>query len=110
MVLRRIRLEQNVKPADTQLDRLRQDRLRKSQAGMTLIELMVAMTILAVGLAGIVNVLVIAMETDLFDDSEGCRIPGSNSSPQTLPAGGSSRIDHHPGCFGSVALAARPPQ
>jgi len=31
---------------------------------MTLVELMIAMAILAVGLGGLVNVLVIAMETD----------------------------------------------
>ena len=35
-----------------------------SQRGMTLIELMIAMGILAVGLGGITNVLVIAMATD----------------------------------------------
>lgn len=37
---------------------------RKRQAGMTLVELLIAMTILAVGLGGIVNLLVVALETD----------------------------------------------
>jgi prepilin-type N-terminal cleavage/methylation domain-containing protein len=37
---------------------------RKSQRGMTLIELMIAMAILAVGLGGITNLLVVAMATD----------------------------------------------
>ena len=37
---------------------------RKSQAGMTLIELMVAISILAVGVGGLTNLLVVAMVTD----------------------------------------------
>lgn len=37
---------------------------RKTQKGMTLVELMIAMSILAIGLGGLVNVLVIAMQTD----------------------------------------------
>jgi prepilin-type N-terminal cleavage/methylation domain-containing protein len=37
---------------------------RNSQAGMTLIELLIAMTILAVGLGAITNLLVIAMATN----------------------------------------------
>ena len=37
---------------------------RKSQAGMTLIELMVALSILAVGIGALTNLLVVAMETD----------------------------------------------
>ena len=37
---------------------------RKSQAGMTLIELLIAMLILAIGLGGIVNLLAVALETD----------------------------------------------
>ena len=37
---------------------------RKSQRGMTLIELMIAMGILAIGLGGITNLLVVAMATD----------------------------------------------
>lgn len=37
---------------------------RRREAGMTLIELMVAMLILAIGLGGIVNVLAVAVETD----------------------------------------------
>jgi type IV pilus assembly protein PilV len=37
---------------------------RTSQRGMTLIELMIALLILAVGLGGLVNVLVVAMQTD----------------------------------------------
>lgn len=40
------------------------DLRRKSQRGMTVIELMVAMTILAVGLGALTNLLVVAMETD----------------------------------------------
>lgn len=35
-----------------------------SQRGMTLIELMIAMLILSIGLGGLTNVLVVAMETD----------------------------------------------
>lgn len=37
---------------------------RKLQGGMTLVELMIAMSILAIGLGGLVNVLVVAMATD----------------------------------------------
>jgi type IV pilus assembly protein PilV len=37
---------------------------RNSQSGMTLIELMIAMLILAIGLGGITNLLVVAMATD----------------------------------------------
>jgi prepilin-type N-terminal cleavage/methylation domain-containing protein len=37
---------------------------RKSQRGMTLVELMIAMAILAIGLGGITNLLVVAMATD----------------------------------------------
>lgn len=37
---------------------------RKSEVGMTLIELMVAMVILAIGLGGLTNLLVVAMATD----------------------------------------------
>ena len=51
-------------PENTQSKPQRRFHRRESQAGMTLVELMIAMGILAVGLAGLVNVLVIAMETD----------------------------------------------
>jgi prepilin-type N-terminal cleavage/methylation domain-containing protein len=64
MVLHRFHVEQNVKPENTQRKAPNNDRRRKSQAGMTLVELMIAMAILAVGLGGLVNVLVVAMETD----------------------------------------------
>ncbi len=37
---------------------------RKSQRGMTLVELMIAMAILAIGLGGLTNVLIIAMASD----------------------------------------------
>ncbi|HEV7969199.1 MAG TPA: prepilin-type N-terminal cleavage/methylation domain-containing protein [Candidatus Acidoferrales bacterium] len=37
---------------------------RQSQAGMTLVELLVAMSILAVGMGALTNLLVVAMETD----------------------------------------------
>src|ERR1019366_6729726 len=37
---------------------------RKSQRGMTLVELMIAMAILAIGLGAITNLLVVAMATD----------------------------------------------
>ena len=37
---------------------------RNSQAGMTLIELMIAIMILAIGMGALTNLLVIAMETD----------------------------------------------
>lgn len=37
---------------------------RSSQSGMTLIELLIAMVILAVGIGGIVNVLAVALQTD----------------------------------------------
>lgn len=37
---------------------------RKSQGGMTIIELMIAMAILATGLGGLTNLLVVAMATD----------------------------------------------
>jgi prepilin-type N-terminal cleavage/methylation domain-containing protein len=37
---------------------------RRSQGGMTLVELMVAMSILAVGMGALTNLLVIAMESD----------------------------------------------
>ena len=53
-----------MKPENSQLGHPRKVRGRRSQAGMTLIELMVALAILAIGLAGIVNVLVVAMESD----------------------------------------------
>jgi len=53
-----------VRPENTQRKAPNADRRRKSQVGMTLVELMIAMAILAVGLGGLVNVLVIAMETD----------------------------------------------
>src|SRR5882672_3564503 len=64
MVLHRFHVEQNVKPENTQRKAPIAARRRKSQVGMTLVELMIAMSILAVGLGGIVNVLVVAMETD----------------------------------------------
>jgi len=64
MVLHRFHVEQNVRPENTKRKAASADRRRKSQVGMTLVELMIAMSILAVGLGGIVNVLVIAMETD----------------------------------------------
>ena len=64
MVLHRFHVEQNVRPENTKRKATSADRRRKSQVGMTLVELMIAMSILAVGLGGIVNVLVIAMETD----------------------------------------------
>lgn len=64
MVLHRFGLEQIVRP-DRQLGHVCDPRSRrKSENGMTLIELMVAMVILAVGLGGLVNVLVVAMATD----------------------------------------------
>ena len=53
-----------MRPENTQRKAPNADRRRKSQVGMTLVELMIAMAILAVGLGGLVNVLVIAMETD----------------------------------------------
>jgi prepilin-type N-terminal cleavage/methylation domain-containing protein len=37
---------------------------RRSQAGMTLVELLIAMSILAVGMGALTNLLVIAVETD----------------------------------------------
>jgi prepilin-type N-terminal cleavage/methylation domain-containing protein len=37
---------------------------RNSQAGMTLVELMIALSILAVGMGALTNLLVLAMETD----------------------------------------------
>jgi type IV pilus assembly protein PilV len=37
---------------------------RKSEGGMTLVELMIAMAVLAIGLGGITNLLVVAMATD----------------------------------------------
>ena len=37
---------------------------RKPQAGATLVELLIAMTILAIGLGGLVNVLVLALQTN----------------------------------------------
>lgn len=50
---------------NTQLELAREVRSRrKSQGGMTLVELMIAMLILAIGLGGLVNVLVVAVETD----------------------------------------------
>ena len=39
-------------------------RARRSQSGMTLVELLIAMSILAIGLGGITNLLVVAMATD----------------------------------------------
>src|SRR5665213_2352203 len=39
-------------------------RQRKSQSGMTLVELMVAMVILAIGLGALTNLLVVAMASD----------------------------------------------
>jgi prepilin-type N-terminal cleavage/methylation domain-containing protein len=39
-------------------------RRRKSQAGMTLVELMIALSILAVGMGALTNLMVLAMETD----------------------------------------------
>lgn len=39
-------------------------RRRKSQSGMTLVELLIAMTILAIGLGGITNLMVVALATD----------------------------------------------
>jgi prepilin-type N-terminal cleavage/methylation domain-containing protein len=64
VVLLRFGLEQIVR-ADKQLGQVCDPRSRrKSENGMTLIELMIAMVILAVGLGGLVNVLVVAMATD----------------------------------------------
>jgi prepilin-type N-terminal cleavage/methylation domain-containing protein len=65
MVLQRYHLEQIVKHEETQLEPVREAGCRrKAQGGMSLIELMVAMSILAVGLGALVNVMVISMETD----------------------------------------------
>lgn len=48
-----------------QLELVREVRsCRQSQGGTTLVELMIAMLILAIGLGGLVNVLVVAMATD----------------------------------------------
>jgi prepilin-type N-terminal cleavage/methylation domain-containing protein len=65
MVLQRVHLEQIVKREETQLEPVREaGSRRKAEGGMSLIELMVAMSILAVGLGALVNVLVISLETD----------------------------------------------
>jgi prepilin-type N-terminal cleavage/methylation domain-containing protein len=65
MVLQWFHLEQIVKREETQLEPVREaGSRRKAQGGMSLVELMVAMSILAVGLGALVNVMVISMETD----------------------------------------------
>lgn len=65
MVLQRFDLEQIVRRENKQQNSLREAGIRrKKQAGMTIVELLIAMTILAVGLGGIVNLLVVALETD----------------------------------------------
>jgi prepilin-type N-terminal cleavage/methylation domain-containing protein len=64
MVLQRFHLEQIVKREGTQQEKLRKIRRRNSQDGMTLIELMIALAILAIGLGALINVLVISLETD----------------------------------------------
>lgn len=42
----------------------RNSRQRNAQSGMTLIELMMALVVLAIGMGGLVNILLIAVETD----------------------------------------------
>lgn len=53
-----------MKREDIQVGASRAAQRRKSQEGMSLIELMIAILILAIGLGGLVNVLAVAMETD----------------------------------------------
>lgn len=58
-------MEQIVKQAefgDPQTNR--NSRLRNPQSGMTLIELMTALLVLAIGMGGLVNILLIAVQTD----------------------------------------------
>jgi prepilin-type N-terminal cleavage/methylation domain-containing protein len=65
VVLHGFGLEQIVSRGDTQPKQMCDPRFRgKAENGMTLIELMIALLILAVGLGGLVNVLVVAMATD----------------------------------------------
>jgi prepilin-type N-terminal cleavage/methylation domain-containing protein len=65
MVLHRLSLEQIVMSNDTRHAHRREFRpVRKAEAGMTLVELLIAMLILAIGLGGLTNVLVVAMDTN----------------------------------------------
>jgi type IV pilus assembly protein PilV len=65
MVLQRVHLEQIVKREDTQLEAVHDVGCRRrAQGGMTLVELMIALVILAIGLGALINVLVISLETD----------------------------------------------
>jgi prepilin-type N-terminal cleavage/methylation domain-containing protein len=65
VVLHGFGLERIMKRSNVELNILTNARFRRnSQCGMTLIELMIAMTILAVGLGGLTNVLVLAMASD----------------------------------------------
>jgi prepilin-type N-terminal cleavage/methylation domain-containing protein len=58
-------MEQAVKPVDAKPEQPRDAlRGRKAQAGMSLIELLMALAILTVGLGGLTNVLVVAMATN----------------------------------------------